>query len=1300
MAIEKKKFIGGLNSDIEDRLLPQGDYRYALNIRGSMSDGANIGAIENTKGNTLVDVVLPSGTNRVIGAYDNTETNKVYYFLFNSFRSHVIYEYSATSNTIVQVLRTGFLKFTSRGFINDPYMVGDLLFFNDRFEQPKRVNVQLAKNNGYPQPLKEEHILQIVPAPGFSPEVAYESDLSTNTNYVRNKLYQFRYKYVYYDNEESAWSPISKVPLPEGEQIYKPFAYYPPNLNNFIRVKIELGDSFVKGVKICAREGNLGDFYLIADLEKSKLGQSGLYPDAGYKFYNDEVATALDNDGNSGMRLYDRVPLLADSQSYIDGNRAALGGITEGYDPVDIDIDIFQNQPEVTQSVAPVVAAPYQYDDPGASYQNLGWQWYRTYIIGPYGANVDFYNSINGRSYQLMYLVYLWGRVGASNVFGANNYDILNGGYSYGGGARDRGFRLTIPDGHVINTANSLFTEVMISDPLAADVRYTLHVRLRYYDLGYSDTLITKDIKIQYTSIATDNQYDVANALKAKLDISGFTAGFVHVKFNNSLVHSYRKSNGNLYPQGQVGLRIWTEGNVLPADVVPGQRTGFIAPWPTEAGDHVGALYSSHVNVRAYGGGTLANNKSLKSGARHGLAMVYYDLQNRSGLSNVKTQEKTFYVEHFSERGIDPGKIPAPTTLSVTINHEPPSWATHYQFLYTGNQTVENVPSVDGYRGFVQFKLKNVQTNVIQGAMQADTSNITAFNNNVPDDIDLGYGYTKGDRLRFITEPINSSVIPFNYLTQFVDVEVISCSQTGFLVFKDPAPFIPLNDMLIEIYTPKKKAEELLYHEIGEVFPIVNGYHGSGQVNQTSSNPAVVDLDDIGDVYLRYRVSPMFALVEDYSYSDYYSSSSWDKGRPNKVDNNIKRVKRESTIVYSQPFIPETNINGLSQFNDGAFETYDQNYGSIQRMFSKGKTLTVYQNRKVGRLGVNQSTLYDNTGTPVGSVGQQSKVLNDISYYTEEFGIGVNPESFAFFGNKQYFVDVANGSVLRLGGDGITNISDLYMHNYFNDSFEKLINVGAKYRVFGEYDTRFGEYIISINEGVSLIELEVPLVADPVGVPNSEFRFAATPREPSNSPVVGELGLELVEDPIIVVPVEEEEVAVSDNPIYDTIAFSESKKRWVTYYSYVPDYMISNNVGLISFSNGELYKHNSNDTYNNFYGVQYNTVLRFLANMSPNVTKLFNSMFLESTHKFSMPQAINQFGQKTSLITDDFDNDEGTFKAALLKDENTPNVTLPLIEGDEIRCHSLDITLENEDTELVKLFEVGINETESKLTNK
>ena len=58
---------GKMNKDLDDRLLPNGEYRDALNVQVSKSEASDVGALEN---------INPQGTYNRIGGGD---TNHIYF---------------------------------------------------------------------------------------------------------------------------------------------------------------------------------------------------------------------------------------------------------------------------------------------------------------------------------------------------------------------------------------------------------------------------------------------------------------------------------------------------------------------------------------------------------------------------------------------------------------------------------------------------------------------------------------------------------------------------------------------------------------------------------------------------------------------------------------------------------------------------------------------------------------------------------------------------------------------------------------------------------------------------------------------------------------------------------------------------------------------------------------------------------------------------------------------------------------------------------------------------------------------
>ena len=104
MAELKHTFTSGrMNKDLDDRLVPNGEYIDALNIQISSSEGSDVGAIENLLGNKqLSDLNL---TNAVtIGSISYGLKNKIYWFV-TSDNADVVLEFDEKTRQITTVLR-------------------------------------------------------------------------------------------------------------------------------------------------------------------------------------------------------------------------------------------------------------------------------------------------------------------------------------------------------------------------------------------------------------------------------------------------------------------------------------------------------------------------------------------------------------------------------------------------------------------------------------------------------------------------------------------------------------------------------------------------------------------------------------------------------------------------------------------------------------------------------------------------------------------------------------------------------------------------------------------------------------------------------------------------------------------------------------------------------------------------------------------------------------------------------------------------------------------------------------------
>tara|TARA_B100000131_G_C17702382_1_gene445252 strand:- start:180 stop:452 length:273 start_codon:yes stop_codon:yes gene_type:complete len=71
---------GKMNKDLDERLVPNGQYRDAMNIQVASSDGDDVGAVQNILGNQKRGSVGITG-GKCIGSIADTENEKIYWFV-------------------------------------------------------------------------------------------------------------------------------------------------------------------------------------------------------------------------------------------------------------------------------------------------------------------------------------------------------------------------------------------------------------------------------------------------------------------------------------------------------------------------------------------------------------------------------------------------------------------------------------------------------------------------------------------------------------------------------------------------------------------------------------------------------------------------------------------------------------------------------------------------------------------------------------------------------------------------------------------------------------------------------------------------------------------------------------------------------------------------------------------------------------------------------------------------------------------------------------------------------------------
>ena len=236
---------GKMNKTFDERVVPNGEYIDAMNIRMGSTENSEFGVIENTKGNISLTTLkfqntLLSVDARCIGAYEDGSIETIYWFvhdpsfpLGNTGKLDLVVSYNTNTFSLTYHVITidngggvdTTLNFDPQYLITGVNKIEDLLFFTDNYNAPRSINVtrNYAIPSGAPlidagsttgQALLEESLLVIKKPPSESPTVQLVNTPGEQ-NFMEERFISFAYRYLYADGQYSAtsqWSDIAFSP--------------------------------------------------------------------------------------------------------------------------------------------------------------------------------------------------------------------------------------------------------------------------------------------------------------------------------------------------------------------------------------------------------------------------------------------------------------------------------------------------------------------------------------------------------------------------------------------------------------------------------------------------------------------------------------------------------------------------------------------------------------------------------------------------------------------------------------------------------------------------------------------------------------------------------------------------------------------------------------------------------------------------------------------------------------------------------------------------------------------------------
>jgi len=665
----------------------------------------------------------------------------------------------------------------------------------------------------------------------------------------------------------------------------------------------------------------------------------------------------------------------------------------------------------------------------------------------------------------------------------------------------------------------------------------------------------------------------------------------------------------------------------------------------------------------------------FKSGSYHKFGIVYSDAQGR--LSTIYTNENClFYIPYPNSLNTDSN------WLKINIGHAPPSWATHYHIVWSGNQSKSNYIQFVGAAAATPAGKTNIRTVVMKSVTdlndEADTSNIN-----------YNYSFTEGDIIVPIKEA-GSSPSPDVYYRDIGGTDEVDYSQvlefdsaTNTVTFDiDGWKTFGASGDVYEIYSPANISDTSLWYEIGDAYRLGfdengalahNAYNGtSNSQNQKIGVQDAVVVAQAGDCYM-FGIGqwidslstpyPVYGGIEARYSAPLYGPVASSIGRPNVVNDSFAEVNYETEIDYTEPFLDNTNFFGVSRAYDSNFvDNLNQSYGDIQLLHSYGDFVICIQ--KTSTSSILSNKYYINTADLSSSlIGQTQSPLSEPQYLSGKYGTS-NPESFAFYGNVMFWVDTNSGSVIRCDGRSMEDISQIKMSNFFEfnlagqevKSLKSLPSTNEK--IYGVYSVKDSEYIASFigltpttviasgTENSSLrtytfsdLDVERSYLSNAVSVGVvyaksdnvSTYSIIKGTISGSGSNTINVTTADLGGTSVFT------NIGITDIliPTMTTIAFNNERNRWTSLYSYQPEQMGRTSVGVVTFKNGVLYRHIDDPYYDNalgynvpnwnhFYGTTYDSKVEFALNKSPMQVKVPLAINVESNQAWSMPYMYNE----------------------------------------------------------------------------
>ena len=302
-----------------------------------------------------------------------------------------------------------------------------------------------------------------------------------------------------------------------------------------------------------------------------------------------------------------------------------------------------------------------------------------------------------------------------------------------------------------------------------------------------------------------------------------------------------------------------------------------------------------------------------------------------------------------------------------------------------------------------------------------------------------------GNKFRYFvssTNPFDSASFGLTYDSCSIDSQVGETNGTFCGV-------VTLNDG--DVYL---KQREMLVNERSNYTPLATSA-ATRRYNPTSPRKQSYDI--------------MF--VESERASDFFDSSGKSFGRTHIETPEQEKIRRYSSITYSDPLAFDSSQLNLSSFNPSKFPYKDMpaQYGGVTAIEDGNESLTVLQQSKVSFVPINRNLVQMGQD---GNLVTSNDVMGTETFLAGSYGPGDCPEGVVNRFGVIYFSDPNSGVVCTISSKGVLPISSAKMESYFERIYGDVSNAVARPRIPSGFDPENSEFIIT-TEPIDFVKIVI-----------------------------------------------------------------------------------------------------------------------------------------------------------------------------------------------------------------------------------